>query len=136
MNPLEAVVLIFLVGLPFHLLVQSEFARSRDPKYLRAHGIVVQREEILERRSDAIGVFSGRTIYESITFMGMVYHFDRVAHPGSRGRVGPCEMFVEPGLIYRTTSGDLPTGPTRSDFMEPARLWAKMRPRPRVAPIR
>ena len=133
MNPLEAVLLIFLVGLPFHLLVQRHLARLLDPKYLREHGVVIRREEILERRSGAIGAFSGRTIYESVTFMGMVYCFDRIAEPWYRTRVQPCEIFLEPGLIHVTGRTDPPAPPDQSGSNAPAKR-AGLRARP-LAPF-
>jgi len=135
MNPLEAVLLIVLVGLPFHLLVQRQFARLRDPRYLREHGVVIRREEILERPSVPIGAFGGHTIYESVTFMDIVYRFDRIAEPSYRERVRPREIFLEPGLIYVTDRSDPPAAPARSGSSTPAKR-AESRAPPRIAPVR
>lgn len=33
---------------------------------------------------------------------GMVYRFDRVEPPGYCDRVGPRELYLEPGLVYVT----------------------------------
>ncbi len=102
MNPLEAAVLIVLLVLPFHGLVLWQIERLSDPAYLRAHGIVVVREEALEAHSESIGEYLGHPIWRTVTFMGMVYQFSRVTKPRNRDRIRPHELYLEPGLVYLT----------------------------------
>ena len=100
MNPLEAVALIGVLILPFHFLVHRQLARLEDPALLRAQGIVVVRESALDGHSDPIGEYSGRAIWGSVTFLGMVYRFDRVIPASDKEKTGPGELYLDPGLVY------------------------------------
>ena len=91
-----------MLFLPFHCLVQWQLRRLEDPAYLREHGIVVVREEVLEYRAEAIGEFMGRPIWRTVTFKGMVYRFSRVTKPKNRDRIRPHELYLDPGLVYVT----------------------------------
>lgn len=102
MNPLEAAVLVALCALPFHFLLQYELAKLRDPRYLRVNGIVIVEASALQSHARAIGTYAGRPIWESVTFMGMVYRYDRMAPRSYCNRVGPHELYMEPGLVYVT----------------------------------
>jgi len=111
-DPLEAALLVLLVGLPFHLLVHWQLARMRDAHRCET-GVVIRRDEALEDHSGPIGALGGRAIYGSVTFMGRVYRFDRIAEPWYRARVRPREIFLEPGLVYVTDRSDPPAAITR-----------------------
>lgn len=98
MNALEAAALIGLLIIPFHILVQYELRRF--PEHVRASGVAIDDEAVLEGRGEVIGSFRGRDIHAWVRYLGMTYRFDRtVAKPrGLRER----ELFLEPGLVYVT----------------------------------
>ena len=100
MNPLEAAALITLLVLPFHCLVQWQLARLGDPSYLREQGIVVLSESALEGHTESVGEYAGRTIWGSVTFLGMVYRFDHVVSSRHKEKTGPGELYLDPGLVY------------------------------------
>ena len=100
MTPIEAVLLVAVLALPLHALVIWQLDRQEDPAYLRAHGVVVVRESALDGHADAVGEYAGRSIWGSVTFMGMVYRFDRVARPRDKEKIGPGELYLDPGLVY------------------------------------
>jgi hypothetical protein len=101
-TPIEAALLVVLCTLPFHYCVQRELRKLSDPDYLRKHGIVITQLRALEGHAPAIGTYMGREIWAAVTFMGMAYRFDRIVTPGERERIGPRELYLEPGLIYVT----------------------------------
>ena len=100
MNPLEAVALIVVLLLPLHCLVQWQFSRLHDPQFLRAQGIVVVRESALDGHTDPVGEYAGCAIWGSVTFLGMIYRFDRIARPQDKEKTGPGELYLDPGLVY------------------------------------
>ena len=102
MSPLEAVLLVAIVALPFHLAVLVELERLEDPGYLRRKGVVIVKESALTGHAEAIGRYRGHEIWQAVTFKGMTYRFDRVARPSYRHRIGPRELYLEPGLVYLT----------------------------------
>ena len=101
LSPIEAALLVAALALPFHVLVQWQLSRLSDPGYLRAQGVVILDERVLELRG-SIGEFKGRTIPESVVFLGMAYRFDRVIAPAQRGELAAGELYLEPGLVYLT----------------------------------
>jgi hypothetical protein len=102
MSPLEAVALMALIGLPWHLLVLWQLNRLDDPAYLRQEGVVILRDEALQGHAMQVGRYKNRPIWETVTFMGMVYRFDHIVPRGYRWSVGERELYLEPGLLYRT----------------------------------
>jgi hypothetical protein len=102
MNALEAAALVLLLILPLHLLVQRELKRLSDPDHIRARGVTIERDAAVERRGEVIGSYWGADIYSEVVFMDMIYRFDRVAPQNYRLRVGPRELYLEPGLVYVT----------------------------------
>lgn len=100
MSPIEAVLLVAVLALPLHGLVLWQIGRLEDPAYLREHGIVIVREEVLEKHSPPIGEFQGCGIWGTVTFMGLVYRFDRIARPQEKEKLGRGELYIEPGIIY------------------------------------
>jgi hypothetical protein len=44
----------------------------------------------------------GCHIWGSVTFMGMVYRFDRILEPRRKERLAAGELYLEPGLVYVT----------------------------------
>jgi len=99
MTPLEAVALVALMALPLHWLVQRELAKAGnvDP---RSCGIVVVRESAIDAHSLPIGEYMGHEVWQSVTFRGLVYQFDRIQSPSLREKLGPGELFLDPGLVY------------------------------------
>src|SRR6187402_1159469 len=102
MAPLGCAALAITLGLPFIWLVHRHIRLMEDPAYLRRHGIVIVADRILEGRSAPIGHYMGRPIWESVTFMGMRYRFDRVIDAGKREGLQARELYLEPGLVYVT----------------------------------
>jgi hypothetical protein len=102
MSALEASIVVVLAVLPWYWLVQRELAKLEDRDYLRAHGVVIVSPTALQGHSAAIGHYLGRPIWGSVTFMGMEYRFDHVAPRSARERLGPRELFLDPGLVYVT----------------------------------
>jgi hypothetical protein len=100
MSPLEAALLIVVLTLPFHFLVQWQLALHCDPRYLRKHGVVIRREDILERSDEIIGRYRGRDIPGALVIMGMHCRFAGIVPPGYR--VKTRELLLPPGLLYLT----------------------------------
>lgn len=100
MPPLEAAALVMVLSLPWVWLVQREVAKLRDPAYLRAHGVVLVSQRILQGCAEPIGEYLGHPIWASVRFMGMEYRFHRVQDRRKRERLAPGELFLEPGLVY------------------------------------
>ena len=102
MSPLETGVLIALLMLGIRWLVQRELDKLEDPRYLRDHGVVIVVPSALEAHSDPIGRYQDSEIWGSVTFKGMLYRFDHVARARERERLNARELFLPPGLVYRT----------------------------------
>ena len=100
MSPLEAAALIVLLTLPFHLLVRWQLGRECDPRYLRKHGVVIRREEILECSAEVIGRYRDRDIPAALVFMGMQYRFAGIVPAAYQ--VQTRELLLAPGLLYIT----------------------------------
>jgi hypothetical protein len=98
-TPLEAAALVVALQLPCHWLVLRHLRRLADPAYIRSMGVVILRERALQAHSEPIGRYQDRPIWGTVSFMGMLYRFDHVVE---RRRVGPRELFLEPGLVYVT----------------------------------
>jgi len=64
--------------------------------------VVIVHERALDERSAPIGEYMGSPIWGSVTFKGMVYRFDRIVRRRERDLTGPRELYLEPGLLYRT----------------------------------
>jgi hypothetical protein len=101
MTPIDAAALVCLMVIPFHWLVQRQLAKeeNRDP---RRCGIVIVRERALDGYSGSVGCYKGRQIWETVTFRGLVYRFDRVIPPSQCERLAPGELYLDPGLVYVT----------------------------------
>lgn len=100
MSPIEAALLVAVLALPFHLAVQWQLRRMSDPRYLRQQGVVICREEILQRGGEVIGRYRDEDIHASVFFLGMEYRFARIATPSCH--IGARELLVPPGLVYVT----------------------------------
>jgi hypothetical protein len=74
--------------------------KLEDPGYLRQHGVVIVVEDVLKKRSTPIGNYMDHPIWGSVTFLGMVYRFDRIARPDEKEKIGCGELYLEPGIIY------------------------------------
>lgn len=85
---------------PLHWMVMRELRRLEDPRHLRAVGVVILREEAIDGFGDVIGRFADAPIYAYLVFKGMRYEFDCVV--ARDHRVGEDELFLAPGLLYRT----------------------------------
>jgi hypothetical protein len=101
-NPLEAALMVAALAYAFHRIIASQLDRLRDPAYLCREGVVVVVEEILQAHSAPVGQYMGRSIWGSVTFMGMEYRFDHVVPASHRERLAPGELYLEPGLVYIT----------------------------------
>ena len=99
---MEAALLFALLSLPLHLLVQREVSKLADPRYLRTRGVVVTHSRALESVEPPIGNYAGKEIWAAVRFMGMTYRFSRIVDRANRDRIGPGELFIEPGLVYVT----------------------------------
>ena len=93
---------MFTVLAPLHWLVWREIAMLDDPRHLRAVGVVILRDQAIDTYGDVIGRYAGAPIRDSVTFMGMRYEYDRVVSPDYADRIGENELFLAPGLLYRT----------------------------------
>ena len=100
MSPLEAALTVALLILPFHFLIQWQLGLESSPRYLRKHGVVIRREEILEHVGETVGQYRGREIPAAVVFMGMHYRFAGVVHPAYQ--VKSRELVLAPGLLYVT----------------------------------
>lgn len=100
MTPIDAAALFVALFLPLNWIVLRHFRELRDPAYLSRHGVVIVADGVLEARSDVVGEYMGRPIWASVTFMGLVYRFDRVQPPARREALRPGELFLDPGLVY------------------------------------
>ena len=85
-----------------HLLIQSQLDRLCDPACLRREGVVIVIEDVLQSHTGSIGAYMGRSIWGSVTFMGMEYRFDHVVASHRKERLAPGELYLEPGLVYVT----------------------------------
>ena len=100
MSPIDAAILVLLLALPLHWLVLRHFDQVSDPAYLRRQGVVVVSGQALQAHATAIGQYRGQPIWASVTFMGLVYRFDRVTERRRRENISAGELFLEPGLVY------------------------------------
>jgi hypothetical protein len=100
MTPLEAALLIAVLTLPFHLLMQWQLGLQCDPRYLRKHGVVIRRDDVVERSGAIVGRYREHEISEALVFMGMRYRFAGIV-PASH-RVKARELVLPPGLLYLT----------------------------------
>jgi hypothetical protein len=83
-------------------LVRRELLRFAGPAYLRARGVIVVSERVLQERSQPIGQYLGHPIWASVRFMGMEYRFNRIVDPRTRSPIAPRELLLAPGRVYVT----------------------------------
>jgi hypothetical protein len=100
--PLEAALIVLALFLPIHWIVWRQLDRLGDPAYLRRNGVIIVVERALQSHSEPIGEYLGHPIWASVTFMGMRYRFDRILPRQKRDSIAALELFLEPGLVYRT----------------------------------
>ena len=98
---------VFLVMAPIGLACGAMFAIDRgfrqfdgyrDPRTL---GQVVKLTQT-ERIGPCIGHWGDVPIFEHIVLRGCTFRYDRLVRPDYQLRVRPDEVYVEPGLIYRS----------------------------------
>ena len=99
---LEALAVFLCLAPPLRWIVLRELDRLDEAAYLREHGVIIVSERALQAHSAPVGEYGGRPIWGSVRFKGMHYRFDRVIDRRLRERVGPRELFLEPGLVYIT----------------------------------
>ena len=102
MEPLECAVLAIVMALPFVWLLHRHFRLLSDPRYLRGQGVIIVADRALEAHSAPIGSYMGCPVWGSVTFLGMLYRFDRVIEARERERIKARELYLEPGLVYVT----------------------------------
>ncbi len=95
-----ATLIVALSYLPIFLLLRRHLALLQDPSNLLRHGVVVRRFDALTGVAEIIGRYRGSDIYRYVTFKGMRYEFERVVPLPRLFRVGPRELFIEPGIVY------------------------------------
>lgn len=95
-----AVLIMLCLVLPLHAVVMWQFSRWESPEYFRRHGVVIRRREALEQVGTVIGAYCGAPVHDTVTFMGMAYRFHGIVPPAYRVRAS--ELYVDPGLLYRT----------------------------------
>jgi hypothetical protein len=100
MSPIEAALLIAALALAFHFVVRWQLGLLASPRYLRNHGVVICRDDVVEYSGEVIGSYRGCDIHESVVFMGMRYRFERVASPSCP--IKARELLIAPGLVYVT----------------------------------
>ena len=76
MTALDAAALVALLAWPLHWMVKREFDRLEDPAYLARQGVVIVKLSAISSHAEPIGTYKGRE------------------------RVGPGELYLEPGLVY------------------------------------
>ena len=99
---MEAALVVISLALPICLIVRWELERLEQPAYLREHGVVIVSEEVLQGHSESIGDYRGHPVWRSVRFKDMDYRFDRIVERRKREKIGPRELFLEPGLVYIT----------------------------------
>jgi hypothetical protein len=65
--------------------------------------VVIVSERALQGHSAPIGEYLGRPIWGSVRFRDMEYRFHHVIDRRQRERLGPRQLFLEPGLVYLTS---------------------------------
>ena len=83
-------------------MLRQRLLQSSEPAQLRARGVIVVSERVLQERAAPIGEYLGHPIWASVRFMGMHYRFARVVDPKVRGQIAPRELFLAPGRVYVT----------------------------------
>lgn len=91
---------ILILLLPLHLKLKHFLSRLDSPAYLREVGVIILRQQALDSCANIIGSYAGAAIYETVTFKGMVYEFDRITDPGYKHYICRDELYLDPGLIY------------------------------------
>ena len=99
-TPLDAAIVLAILALPPLVLVLRQLRRLEDPVYLRRRPVVVECHGVLEERSAPIGEYLGQPIAGAVVFRGLRYRFDHVLDRRNLARMGPGQLFVEPGLVY------------------------------------
>jgi len=97
---LAVALVLGLSYLPVLLLLHRHLALIRDPSYLLRYGVIVRSFDALDGVAEIIGRYRDSNIYRYVTFKGMRYDFERVVPVPRLFRVGPKELFVEPGIVY------------------------------------
>lgn len=101
----EALVLFAaaVIGLlPGFLLSRVETRRRNDPAFLKSRPVIIVTMRALDSVAEVIGRYRGSEIYRYVVFKGMRYEYDRVTAPAAKGQVRARELFIPPGVIYRT----------------------------------
>jgi hypothetical protein len=101
-SPLEAALLVITLFLPACWLVRHALDNLTDPAYLREHGVVIVVERALQAHTASIGEYMGHPIWGTVSFMGSLYRFDRIIRQEHKERIGPRELYLDPGLVYVT----------------------------------
>lgn len=83
-------------------MASAVLCKSGEAAYLRARGVIVVSERVLQDRSPPIGEYLGHPIWASVRFMGMDYRFSRVIDPRMGDAIRPRELLLAPGRVYVT----------------------------------
>lgn len=82
--------------------VRRALVERAGPAHLRARGVIVVSERVLQERAAPIGEYLGHPIWGSVRFMGMEYRFARIVDPRVRSPIAPRELLLAPGRVYVT----------------------------------
>jgi hypothetical protein len=88
--------------LPGFLLSRVETQRRNDPAFLKSRPVIIVTPKALDGVADVIGRYRGSEIYSYVVFKGMRYEYDRITAPAAKWQVRERELFIPPGVIYRT----------------------------------
>ncbi|MBL8385661.1 MAG: hypothetical protein JNM90_21430 [Burkholderiales bacterium] len=100
MDGLLAIAATALLVAPLHFAVLSYLARLDDGRWLRETGVVILDERALESQGEVIGSYAGTPIRTAVRFKGVEYRYEGIAPSRHKERMGPDELFLEPGLLY------------------------------------
>lgn len=100
---MDFILLVFLSAIliaPLHLAIEWEITRVVAAEDDRVRRIVRAPIENCDALGPVIGTWNGTTIYGTVTYMGMLYEYDRLAPPRYDRVLQQNELFLDPGLVY------------------------------------
>lgn len=101
MDGLIAIAFTALLVAPLHFAVLSYLARLDGGTWLREVGVIILDERALEGQAEVIGTYAGAPIRAAVTFKGLEYRYTGITTPKRKERMGPDELYLEPGLLYQ-----------------------------------
>lgn len=102
---MDFVIMLVLTAIliaPVHLAIEREVSRIVRAEDDRNRRVVREPAQKCDALGPVIGFYNGATIYENVTYEGMVYAFDRLAPPRYDRMLEANELYLDPGLVYVT----------------------------------